>query len=563
MTQVEIIKSNLITEKINTENKNIKKVCAYARVSTDSEEQITSYNSQIKYYSEKIKSNPDWTFAGIYADEGISGTQAKNRTEFMRMIDDAKKGKIDIILAKSISRFARNTIDTLKYVRYLREHKVDVYFEKENIHTLSLENEMFLTLFSAFAQAESESISQNVHIGLLAKMKRGEPIGFVKCYGYNWNKDKKELEIVEEEANVIRMIFNLYSEGLGARLIAKKLNELNIKPPKENKFIPETVFSFINNEKYVGDLLQQKTYTISPITHKRVKNYGEKEKYYVKNHHEPIISRELWDKCQRILFERRKQININGESYREKYSRRYAFSSKVKCGLCGKNYIRKYGGKLKDGTKVVYWTCSHKHSLNDECKKSFTIREYMLEEIFLQVYNSIIKKEHKSKDKLINAIKETILEDDIKTILDKLYKENENLQNRLSNLIDMKLDNLENKDAYVNKEKELNFNIKKINLEIEKYERIKNNNKDLFKQLDEINKIISEEGTKPLKSFDKSIFDNIVDKIIIGEQDELGNENSSVIRIFLNIGAEYKGKIINNNKSIDNVSFVENHTYGV
>ena len=183
MTQVEVIKSNnLITENINTENK-LKKVCAYARVSTDSEEQLTSYESQIEHYSTQIKSNPNWEFAGIYADEGISGTQVKKRTEFQRMINDALNGKIDIIIAKSISRFARNTIDTLKYVRNLREHKVDVYFEKENIHTLELESEMFLTLFSAFAQAESESTSQNVKMGIRAMMKRGEFVGKAELVG--------------------------------------------------------------------------------------------------------------------------------------------------------------------------------------------------------------------------------------------------------------------------------------------------------------------------------------------------------------------------------------------
>ena len=184
MAQVEIIAANLKQNVINSVKKIIKRVCAYARVSTDSEEQLTSYSSQIKHYSEKIKSNPDWEFVGIYADEGLSGTQVKNRTEFQRMIDDALNGKIDMIIAKSISRFARNTLDTLKYVRLLREHNVDVYFEKENIHTLELDSEMFLTIYSAFAQAESESTSMNVKMVLNAKMKRGEPVGNQNCYGY-------------------------------------------------------------------------------------------------------------------------------------------------------------------------------------------------------------------------------------------------------------------------------------------------------------------------------------------------------------------------------------------
>ena len=193
MAQVEIIAANLNSKQENSVINNLKKVCAYARVSTDSEEQLTSYSSQIKYYSDKIKSNPNWEFVGVYADEGISGTGVKKRTEFKKMIEDALSGKIDIILAKSISRFARNTLDTLKYVRLLREHHVDIHFEKENIKTLDMDSEMFLTFYSAFAQAESESISQNIKLGLKAKMKRGEMTNGAAPYGYIWNKQNKQL----------------------------------------------------------------------------------------------------------------------------------------------------------------------------------------------------------------------------------------------------------------------------------------------------------------------------------------------------------------------------------
>ena len=197
MKEVEIITANLNVYNKDFVDKVIKKVCAYARVSTDNEEQLTSYSSQINYYTEKIKANPNWEFVGIYADDGISGTQVKNRTEFLRMIEDALTGKIDIIIAKSISRFARNTLDTLKYVRELREHNVDVFFEKENIHTLDMDSEMFLTFYSAFAQAESESISMNIKLGYKAKMKRGEACGNPECYGFIWNKETQELEINE------------------------------------------------------------------------------------------------------------------------------------------------------------------------------------------------------------------------------------------------------------------------------------------------------------------------------------------------------------------------------
>lgn len=557
MTQVEIIKPNLITEKNNTKNNNSrKKVCAYARVSTDLEDQLTSYNSQIEYYTKIIKSNSEWEFVGIYADEGISGTQIKNRVEFQRMINDALNGKIDIIITKSISRFARNTIDTLNTVRLLREHNVDVFFEKENIHTIMLDSEMFLTLYSAFAQAESESTSSNVKMGIRAKMKRGEIVGFPKCYGYNWNKETKELEIIPEEAEIIRMIFNWYAKGIGTRTIANKLNDKGIKSPKGNKYIAETILSYITNEKYVGDLLQNKTYTISPITHKKTVNYGEQEKYYVKDHHTPIISRDLWDKCQEILSKRRKKIIPNGQSHNEKYSRTYPFSSKIKCGMCGKNYVRRVGRKQKNGKRNSYWKCGDRCDVSSKCPNSITIRENVLEEIFVQVYNTIIKKKHKTKDKLFNAIREILNKEDNKNKINDLYQERKLLQKRLSTLIDMKLDNIDNQDIYIDKEKELNSNIMKLNKEIEELEKDTNDKRNYLKQLDDISKIISE-NEKPIDTFDEALFENIVDTIVIGEVDSNNNINPNVIRLFLKTGEEYKKDLVNNEESIESVSFVE------
>ena len=539
MTRVEIIKANnLITEEINTE-KELKKVCAYARVSTDSEEQLTSYDSQIKYYSNFINSNPKWKFVGIYADEGISGTQVKHRTEFQRMINDALNGKIDIIITKSISRFARNVVDTLNYVRELREHNVDVYFEKENIHTIDTESEMFLGLCSMFAQAESESISQNVKMGLKSKMNRGEFVGCPKCYGYNWNKQTKELEINEEQAKVVRMIFNWYADGIGTRVIANKLKELGYKTDKGNDFRYNQVGNIIKNEKYVGDYLGQKTYIVSPLTHKRNRNFGEKEKYYVKDHHIPIISRKLWNKCQALLNKRRKEMP-DSHQHQKHYCYRYTFSSKIECGICGTNYVHRVSGKKTD-KQYFYWSCYNKVALKEKCPESLTIREDVLKEMFVKVYNSIIEKKHKTKDKLINAIKETLESEDNKTELNKLYNEKQTLQKRLSNLIDLKLDNIENKEIYNEKEKEINSRINILNEQIEKIEYSNKQNKDISIQLKNIEKIVNEEE-KPIEEFDEIKFNNLVEKIIVGEKDENGNINSNVIRFILKIGTEYRFK---------------------
>lgn len=563
MAQVEIIKNNLITEKINTKNNNLKRVCAYARVSTDEEDQITSYKSQIEYYTEKIKSNPEWQFVGVYADEGISGTQIKHRVEFQRMIDDAKHGKIDIIITKSISRFARNTIDSLNTIRDLKSRGIDVHFEKEGLKTLDMDSEMFLTLYSAFAQAESESTSQNIKLGLKAKMKRGEPVGCARCYGYHFNKETKEFEIVEEEAKIIRMIFNWYADGLGSRVICNKLNSMGIKSPKGNKYQPETILSYINNNKYVGDLLQNKSYTESPLTHRKIDNYGEKDFYYVKDHHQGIVSRELWDRCQEISKKRRKKmINREERNHIEVYSRKYPFSSKIKCACCGKNYVRKTSNIRRNGTRTYWWTCGTRLKYHDEkgiesCScSSITLQEKVLEDIFVKVYNNLIKKKYNTKDKLLNAIKEVISTTDVNSKLEQLNNERDLLLKRLSSLIDMKLDNIDNQEIYVEKENELNANIKKLNKEIDGLEIEKYDNKDIAKKLVEIEKII-DDNDKPLKEFNKTLFENLVDQIIVGEYDENNDFNPYAIRILLKTGREFEGELIKNNNSIGGVSFVK------
>lgn len=547
MAQVEIIAANLKNDKNSVKSNTKKRVCAYCRVSTDSEEQQTSYSSQIKHYSTQIKANPEWEFVGIYADEGITGTQVKKRTEFKRMIDDALNGKIDIIIAKSISRFARNTLDTLKYVRELREHKVDVYFEKENLHTLYLDSEMFLTLYSAFAQAESESISQNVKLGFKAKMKRGEFITLANPYGYDWDKVTKEISVNEEQADVVRKIFNWYISGSGSHTIAKKLNEMNIPSPRGKKWIPTSVRQILRNEKYVGDLMSGKTFSLDPISHKRIVNFGEREKYYTKDHHIAIISREVWEKAQEIYNKRSSHALPDGKSHNNKYSTRYAFSSKIQCGICGNNYVRRINEKRKDGTHKIYWACSKRITYYNYCQDSMFITEDNLKEMFIQIYNNIIEKKHKTKNKLLNAIKETLNSDDNKSKINNLNKEKEVLEKRLSNLIDMKLDDFDNKDAYISKENEINEQLKKVTSQIQEFETINTNNKNISKQLEIVEEILNTKKT--IEDFDRDTFDNLVEKIIVGTKDDEGNIIPNVVNFVLKVGTEYKYEI-NDNKIV-------------
>ena len=539
MAQVEIITANLKCEDNNTTLNRKKRVCAYGRVSTDDEEQITSYNSQIKYYTEKIKSNPDWEFVGIYADEGISGTQVKNRTEFQRMIDDAMNGKIDIILAKSISRFARNTLDTLKYVRDLRDRKVDIYFEKENIHTIELDSEVFLTVYSAFAQAESESTSQNVKLGLKAMMKRGEYVGSPDCYGFTWNKETKQLDINKEQAEVVKMIFDWYVSGIGCRRIANKLHEMNIPSYTGARWSSSSISNMIHQEKYVGDLIQQKTYTISPITHKSAKNNGEKDKYYIKDHHEAIITREVWDKAQEIASKRSKAMTMKGYTSRE--TSKYAFSSKIKCAFCGTNFCRRHSSYSKTNPHYnIYWTCFKKREHSDACPDSVGLSETKLEEAFVLLYNNIIKNKHKTKEVLLKAIKEVVNDHDYQDKLNDLNTHKLTIEQRLSKIIDMELDNtdIDRKELFMQKEKDLLNQLNDIKNKIRYYEDLLTENKGLSKQLKSIDDYFNQ--PRELKKFSREAFERMIECIIVGDYDENGNKLPRVARFVLKTGKEYK-----------------------
>ena len=553
MAQVEIIAANLKNNIKNSVKRIIKKVCAYARVSTDSEEQLTSYSSQINHYTNYIKSNSDWEFAGVYADEGISGTQVKKRTEFMRMIDDALNGKIDMIIAKSISRFARNTLDTLKYVRLLREHNVDVYFEKENIHTLELDSEMFLTLYSAFAQAESESTSQNVKMGMRAKMKRGEMNGIARIYGYIWNKETKELEINEEQAKIVRQVFNWYINGKGTQTISRLLNEKGILTYTGKRWTSSRIRNMIINEKYVGDLISQKWYIENPISHRAVQNFGEKEKYYVKDHHIPVISREVWNKAQEIYEKRSSKVIPEGSKHPTNYSKRYPFSSKITCGFCGTTYVRRHGSKKKDGTIPYYWMCYQRVYDKKDCKDSRYIREDILEKMFIELYNNIVKNKHKTKELLLNTIKNVINDNDYQKSINEIENNKKILQDKLLKLVDMRLDNSITKEVYDLKETEIKTKLSNLDEELKELQKLNDDNKNISTKIKEIEKIINVPCT--LTEFDENTFENFVEKIVVGEVLQNGEKDPNVIRFILKTGSEFKITLTPQDVKTQNVSF--------
>lgn len=385
------------------------KVAAYCRVSTDDKEQKTSYEAQIQYYTNKINKNPDWQMAGIFADEGITGTQAKKRPEFLKMIRLCRQRKIDIILTKSLSRFARNTVDSLKYIRELKELGIAVISEKENINTLTAESEMLITIMSCFAQAESESISKNVSWGVRQSFKNGNvPIKYKTLLGYKKGADGLP-EIVPEEAEIVRLIYRSYLDGMSLKQIADTLNSRGLRTKHKNaSWQIEIVKSILVNEKYSGDALLQKTYVTDCITKKTRKNNGELPMYLVKNHHEPIISHEDFNRVQEEMARRSAKRVIADKltkTEQGKYSAKYALSELLICGECGEHY-RRVTWTAK-GFKEIKWRCVSRIQYGKKkCHSSPTIDEQALHRAILSAVNEFCT----VKDDVAKALRESITE---------------------------------------------------------------------------------------------------------------------------------------------------------
>ena len=367
------------------------RVAAYCRVSTDSEEQLNSYAAQQNYYTQKIEENPDWEMAGIFADEGLSGTSMKKRTEFNRMIAACKRGRIDMILTKSASRFARNTVDCLKVIRTLKARGIAVIFEKENINTLTESSEFLITLFSSFSQAESESMSLNIIPGIRQSMKEGNiPFQYSRMLGYRRGPDGKP-EIDPEEAETVRLIYTRYLEGRSLGDIQRELIEKNI-PTAEGiqGWSRQVIQNILTSEKYIGDGLRQKTYTTGPIGNKKtVKNNGELPMYYSRDHHPAIIPRDIYYRVKEEMARRaskRKVMQKTAKTEQGKYSARYALSELLVCGECGTPYKRCTWAR--NGKKRIVWRCVSRLEFGTKyCHSSPTLDEDRLHRAIVAALN--------------------------------------------------------------------------------------------------------------------------------------------------------------------------------
>ena len=370
------------------------RVGAYCRVSTELEEQESSYEAQVEYYTRKIAETGNWKMAGIYADDGKSATNTKKRDDFNAMIKDAMDGKIDMILTKSVSRFARNTVDTLLTIRKLKKKNVAVVFEKEGVNTLDGTGEILITILSSLAQEESRNISENTRWGVVRRFENGKMIvNHNKFMGYTKNENDG-LVIVQEEVEIVRLIFRLYLEGYSAGKISQYLEKSGIKTATgQDRWYDSVIFKMLRNEKYMGDALLQKTYTVDFMTKKRVINKGIVPQYYVEDDHEPIIPKELFYRVQEELARRasmNKAAVTRKKNQRSKFSSEYALTGLLLCGDCGQEYRRVTWSR--NGKKKIVWRCSNRLTNGTKnCKKSETLEEGALNRAVMESINRITK----------------------------------------------------------------------------------------------------------------------------------------------------------------------------
>ncbi|VBB08640.1 recombinase [Lucifera butyrica] len=544
MAEVEVIKArqDLLVPRRGIGIEQLR-VAPYCRVSTDDEEQLDSYKSQVTYYKDLINKKKEWILVDIYADEAITGTMVTKREDFQRMINDCLNGDIDMIITKSISRFARNTLDTLRYVRMLKEKNIAVFFEEENINTLTMDGELLLVILSSVAQQEVENISAHVKKGLKMKMQRGELVGFQGCLGYDYNPEDKSLTVNEEEAKTVQYIFQRYIEGAGGSIIARELKNLGAKTKKGTAtWAISTVMGVIKNEKYKGDILQGKTFTVDPISKRRLENFGEEDQFYVRNHHEPIISAETFAQAQEIRLKRsvvRSRVVQNGGK-REKFSRQYAFSCMIKCGFCGSTLTRRswHSGTIYN---KITWQCVKSTKMGKQfCPDSKAISEEAIEKAFVESYRLLCSDNKEVVEDFLKKIADTLNGTTIQKELLKIEKSIETIEGKKNKLIDMRLEETLDKETYDTKYAEL---LQELEIKLKARDQLASTLEDeagIKRRMSEFKKVLEKNGV--LDTFDRYVFESVVEKVIIGGIDEDGNKDPAQITFVYKTGLKSKLK---------------------
>ncbi len=532
--EVEVIKANSsFTENAKVRKTDRLRVAAYCRVSTDDEDQIKSYNSMVKYYTDMIQNNKQWIFAGVYADKAITGTKVDKREDFQRLIQDCLDDKIDMVIAKSLPRFARNTLDTLKYVRMLKERNIAVYFEVEKINTLK-DGEFLMTILSSVAQQEVENTSAYVKKGLKMKMKRGELVGFQGCLGYDYDVNTKTLSINEEGAETVRYIFNRYVAGAGSTMIARELNEQGMLTVKGNKWTPSSVMGIVNNEKYKGDILLGKTFTVDPLSKRRLENLGEEDRFYIRNHHEAIISGEMFARAQEIRERRNGGRKSATPGKREKYSRQFAFSCMLECGFCGGNLSRRrwHSGSIHQKT---IWHCV-KSTKNGKrfCPDSKGVPEKVIEDAFIESYKMLCADNKDVLEEFIHRVEKTLSEDSVQDKIVKLRKNADNILSKRKKLLDNFLEGVIAKDIYEETDMGYQRKLSDMQAKLRMYEYQIEDEESLKRRIEDFRKALSK--NEVLEEFDRGIFESIVEKVIVGGYDNDGNKDPYKITFIYKTG---------------------------
>ncbi|KIR03820.1 Phage integrase (Site-specific recombinase) [Lachnospiraceae bacterium TWA4] len=487
-------------------SKQKRKVAGYARVSTDHEDQTTSYEAQVDYYTNYIKSREDWVFAGLYSDEGITATNTKHRDGFNQMIADALEGKIDLIITKSVSRFARNTVDSLSTIRKLKEHNVECYFEKENIWTFDSKGELLLTIMSSLAQEESRSISENVTWGHRKRFADGK-VSFAYSQVLGLEKDADgNIVVNQEQAVIVKLIFKLFLEGMTPHSIAVRLTNQGIKSPKgKDRWNSGTVRRMLSNEKYKGDVLLQKTFTIDYLSKRTKKNEGEVPQYYIEGNHEAIIEPAVFDLVQ-LELEKRSRKDTS------KYSGVSIFSNKIKCAECGSWYGAKVWHSTDKYRRIIY-QCNHKFSGNKKCQTPHVV-EYEIKKAFVQALNQLIS-EKEEVIANIELIRNTV------TKVDALEEKLENLRNEIEVIVEMTnacmSENariIQNQEEYQKRYDGLVERYNKLKVSYDKVEGEIEKKKALSEKLNLFIKVLNDSGDL-VTEFDTGMWGSLLDFVTV------------------------------------------------
>ena len=500
------------------------RVAAYCRVSTELEQQQSSYDIQIEYYTRHIMQNPNWIFAGVFADDGRSATNTFRRDDFNQLMNQCMKGKVDMVITKSISRFARNTVDCISWVRKLREKNVAVYFEKENLNTLDDSTEMILTILSSQAQEESRAISTNVKWGYARKFEKGESTR-QRSYGFR-KAPTGEMCIVEEEAAVIRNMARWFLDGDSLEGIRHRLEDAGIETATGKKtWSTSTIYNILTNEKIMGDVLLQKTFTADYLTKRRVKNSGQQKQYYVKNHHEAIIPKTVYYKIQEEIARRsslKKAGTRKGKTAQGVYSSKYALTGIMVCNECGAHYRRTTWAK--NGKKVIVWRCINRLEHGTKrCHESPTLKEEVIQEAIMGKLHSLSIDQE--EENFLNGVKEDILRA-AKVVggactEEEIDKTIEELRDQLMDYVGMAAREHGGENWYSDRMRKLGLQISELKRRresIREQEKIR----DEYEYLDqEISRIIGETGGTSGAEFDNIFIRQIVREIRVISKNKL------------------------------------------